>query len=287
MLNTRFPYEFFESHKDEKQGLMLAGLTSNKESKIIFFNPEYGSTATKRNLEFSIDDRKDVTVSQIVDENLSGSFSVVGQLDWISPVKEVMVKGKYPNNQRSCMFHDGIGSIVMKVWGDKLINTLSTRTTLRLHKVVVNEWEGRREIGTTYSTSFQELTDRVCDVEWENVDLRWINTVVCSSNILSARLGKYLVCHCGKWMGADPTPNETMKCRKCDRKLRSAKCKSTFLVKLTLDTQKRELSVFPRVFENNDVKEEDAVDWILSLKDKAIEYDEKKFTVIDIRDKED
>ena len=178
---------------------------------------------------------------------------------------------------------DDTGTINVSFWGQDLIEQIKENTTYKITKLVIVSNFGIK-LASAANTICQESESKL-KIDWDKLNCQDLNQVICSPEIMSAKLTKYLVCvniDCKKKV----TPFQgdiTVTCTNstCRRKMLVQRCKESFSLEITLQEpsgKQHNVTVFPKTLESFYQKKNKIIH-IDELEDEMLEFNFLDFTV--------
>ena len=274
----------FMSKKENKSPVKLYNL-SPSQTGITFFNSSVGSRLQDGDeVSFQFVEENLVKINDISVEQGDSSFDVQANIKWVSDARTVAVgEHQIPRQVRDGILADDTGTINVFFWGQDLIEQIKENTTYKITKLVTVSNFGIK-LTSTANTICQESESKL-KIDWDKLNCQDLNQVICSPEIMSAKLTKYLVCvniDCKKKV----TPFQgdiTVTCTNstCRRKMLVQRCKESFSLEITLQEpsgKQHNVTVFPKTLESFYQKKNKIIQ-IDELEDEMLEFNFLDFTV--------
>uniref|UniRef100_A0A7M5X323 Uncharacterized protein n=1 Tax=Clytia hemisphaerica TaxID=252671 RepID=A0A7M5X323_9CNID len=171
MKSKKYDLGYFNNLVTKKLPVYLQALSPTKNGKI-FFNELLGSSATllHENLPFDHSVFTSISVSDILNEEPDGTFTVKGQIKWIGEARSIMRNG-YNKSVRHAKLVDQAGDAInISIWGG-LIEKAVTMKTFKFTKVAVSHFRGVN-LTTTWDSDITEDSDEDgVSYAWENIPI--------------------------------------------------------------------------------------------------------------------
>eukprot|EP00794_Sanderia_malayensis_P013274 gene13274-14642_t len=247
-----------------------------------FFNANFGSKIQELpTLPFAFLETKPVTIKSVLNDDVSGNFTVQGEIKWKQEKKVVEVgAARNPRCVRDAILADETANICISIWGD-LIDNIEEYTPIAITNVVCQFYNGRK-LSTTADSAVSHLQNAINNIDWEEVKTANSLEVLSCPEIDCVHCHSFHICcnlDCKKKVV--PFPGQaSVTCSTCKRKMLLARCKETytceFILCATDDNKQFKLTAFPNTIDEflptKENDRESLEDTLLQLKNIDFEF---------------